>query len=247
MKYFPLQFLLFLLFAKAFCATPVTHVYLAEKWMNSITPFEGNQRSAFIGGNIFPDIRYMGELSRCETHELNLTLEDVYSSKTPFQTGTRLHAYVDERREALVIKWGIYSLIKEVAHGHEQTLLKLIEDELLYDRISSSEAMRDVSVVLQDELDTGMCSEMLHKWHSSLARYFSCRPSTILIILAKTEKPFLGISAETVKIWSVALPQLIKNQDLIDYVTSLDEEFTKDFQQFKDSLGEEKEKTRRAR
>jgi hypothetical protein len=114
-------------------AAPVTHVLLAEKWIEYKEHYNKKEKRAFILGTLFPDIRYLGVVTRNKTHEFELTISDLEKKQSPFIKGKRLHAWVDETREALVVKWNIYSKLKSIKdQKYKATFLKLLEDEILY-------------------------------------------------------------------------------------------------------------------
>jgi hypothetical protein len=227
------EFFLVVLFffgIQTFAAAPITHVFLAEKWMEVNCMFDEEQKMAFIAGNLFPDIQYLGEISRENTHEKNVTLNDINASSSPFLAGTRLHSYVDEMREALVVECQIYSYVSDVAEGHMATLLKLVEDEILFDRIASLSLSTSFSNVFEEELTKGVSAKTVQKWHQFLILYFSLRPSQLLEKLVKSNQPFLNIPSQTIKLWSHILPQLAQKEELINYVEKLEEAFLNNFQ-----------------
>lgn len=219
-------------------ASPVTHVVIADNWMETVRPFHGKHRDAFISGNLFPDIRYLGEVSRDSTHEADVTLEDVLQSPSPFLAGTRLHSWLDETREALVVKWGIYSHVEKYAEGHMTTLLKMVEDEILFHRLSPPRMMWNILHISEEERETGISKSSLAKWHWFLSMYFSCRPSTQMKILANRNTAYLNIPAATVKKWSKVIPYLAQKQELLDYVEALESAVAEQFTAFREDVSE---------
>ena len=206
----------------SYSAGPVTHLFFAEKWIEQFGSLEEPARYEFLSGNLFPDIRYLGIVTRIETHEANLTLEDVHSSSTPFLTGTRLHSYVDEKRDALVETSGIYAWIAPYAQGHEVVLLKLLEDEILYDRIETLLAKLQVYRISEPERFTGIPDKVLEKWHFFLYYYLSRRPTQVLREFAEEDQVFLGIPANLLAGWSDAMQQLAQQPEVLDYMQTLE-------------------------
>jgi len=227
----PILFLLFTLaqVCVAEAAGPVTHIYLAGKWAQFLGIPAKQQQIDFLAGNLFPDIRYMGEICRHETHEPNLSLEDVKKSPTPFRMGMRLHAYIDEKREELVELWGIYSHVEAFAEGHKATLLKLVEDEILYEKMSIPPIMQALAVIPEEELAFGLSPQSLQAWHEFLLQYLSLRPSQLLEQLAMQNRPLFDVPPQTVKLWSKELPKLAAEQVLREYVNCLVESFIHTF------------------
>jgi hypothetical protein len=220
-----------LLAVQGFAAGPITHIYLADRWVESGATYKNEEMREFIIGNLFPDIRYLGEISREDTHEEGVTLDDIDNSNSPFLAGKRLHAYVDVFREACVEKWGVYNLVREFSHGHNANFLKLIEDEILYDRIWPEFIIACLDELVEDEVATGVSTDCLLLWHLGLQTYFAQRPSQMLAQLAETGKGLYGMSPQTIAEWSELLPILAQQEELIQYVDDLSLQFNFAFHQ----------------
>ena len=227
-----------LLYASLQAASPVTHIVMAQKWMEIVRPFHGEHKNAFYSGNLFPDIRYLGTVSRESTHEEGVTLEYVLESPSPFWAGTRLHAWIDDTRESLVVEWDVYRHIEKYAEGHKATLLKMVEDEILYDRLSRRHMMWDIAHIADDEWRAGISRKTLIKWHLFLTLYFSCRPSRQLSLLAKERKSYLNVPAKTVKRWSKVIPYLAQQTELQEYVERLEDTISAYFEDLKERVSD---------
>lgn len=217
-----------LITSKGYSAGPVTHVFLANEWLDDIS-LTSHEKSVFILGTLFPDIRYLGEVSRDETHEEGLTLDDLLNSPSLFSEGMRLHAFIDEMREKLVVQWGIYDLVNEFARGHLSTILKLVEDEILYCRILPNEVLDALQITAEEEMQGKVSAGTIQNWHKFLSLYFSKRPSDVLKHLSKTNQGFLNVPPETVKLWAEVVPMLSKKKELTDYVDRLAKSFSEVF------------------
>lgn len=213
-----LIFLLLVFSSTSFAAGPITHIYFADKCLEFI---DINDRTLFNQGNLFPDIRYLGSITREATHEPNVTFEDVVCASSPFQSGTRLHALLDGLREAYVVETGIYAALAEVDRGYSAALLKLIEDELLYDEISSDLVIRQLEQISEEELATGISAETLQLWHWILTQYFKFRPKVLLKKLARLNQPFFHVPAETILFWSEIFPSLVEDPRFIEHVEGI--------------------------
>lgn len=213
-------------------AAPITHLYLAHQWQENFCLFQGEDLGAFLLGNLFPDIRYLGEVSRERTHETHVTLEKILLSQSPFLAGMRLHALVDEQREVLVVKWNVYEEIKEEEAVYQATLLKLIEDEILYHQVNVKFIKTQLENVLEEELAKGSSYASVQQWHKFLYHYLSLPPSQLLIHLAAQDKGFFNIPAETIKRWSQRLPYLSQKPELVSYVSDLSAFFSESFQAY---------------
>lgn len=219
-----MRFILFLLPCLLNAAAPLTHLVLAQEFLKQ-TPFlQEAEIKPFLVGNVFPDIRYLGEISREETHEKEITLDDIFNAPSPFIAGMRLHALVDVFREDMVVYWNIYDLIE--GESHPATLLKLIEDEILYEMVETQNFIPLFDEILTDELAWKVSLLTHHKWHYFLQRYLGKKPSQILVDLAERDMPYFNIPAETIRVWSTLVPQLAENEDLRNYVKVLMETFS---------------------
>jgi hypothetical protein len=229
---YTLCFVFFTMMDSLSAAAPLTHLYFANKWQEIVYSFEGEDQTAFHLGNLFPDIRYLGEVSREMTHEANVTLESIFSSPSPFVAGTRLHAFVDEEREALVVKWKIYDIIIDWAEGQQATLLKLIEDEILFHHVDLTIIRQEMDRILEEELATGSTYSTVQKWHAFLKQYLSLPPSQLLAQLAQQKRGYFQIPPETICHWSQILPYLAQKTELLDYVDQLSKKFSEQFDSF---------------
>lgn len=220
MKYFIL--ILCIIFPTlTYSAGPITHVYLAEQWLIYSTPQTPQQHSSFIVGTLFPDIRYLGVLSRKQTHPVGLTFDDIIKSPTPFVAGARFHALIDEKREDYVVKNNIYQYIKSLGQGHDATLLKLVEDEILFDRINRAHVLQDLKEITEDEKAWNVPLKDLEEWHFILEQYFTMRPSYMLFYLAETGRPMFDVPNDVVKHWSIHFHALVQQKELQDYVFNM--------------------------
>ncbi len=88
-------------------AAPIAHIFLAVQML--LGPLQGlfNEQE-FILGTSFPDIRYLKVVQRADTHFTHVTLQDVLQEKSSFKAGMIFHSFVDEQREAYVVKNHFY-------------------------------------------------------------------------------------------------------------------------------------------
>ncbi len=211
-------------------AAPLTHLVLAEKFLEKLASSNEIEEQPFIVGNMFPDIRCLGEISREETHEVGVTVEEVVRSPSSFVAGVRLHSLVDEVRENLVVKWKIYDCIEQFEEKHKATLLKLIEDEILYDQTNPEYFAHFLDIILEEEMSMGIPLKTHQTWHLYLQRYLSQKPSELLSALSETHRGFLDIPPSTIQMWSNLLPKLSEQEYLQNYVDDLLSHFSEIFQ-----------------
>lgn len=212
---------------QVWAAAPVTHAVLAEKWIAMHENYNDEQKRSFILGTLFPDIRYLGIVTRNQTHEKGITLQKLLETQSEFNKGKRLHAFVDKARENLVVKWKIYHRLKNVPGHRKATFLKLVEDEILFNRKDWNEIRRFLSFLHPEEKAFGIKDEHLRKWHTNQLRAFRAPPSLYLKYLAMFGMGFAHVSPEITGIWSKLLPEYAKDPAMQEYVDNLLKEFDK--------------------
>lgn len=126
-------------------------------------------------GTLFPDIRHLGVVSRHQTHVGDVSLLSLVG-KNDFQTGMRVHAWVDATREKFLREKNIKEYLPW--HPFVPHALKLAEDEVLYDHFDDWNLVhRALNTVHDDELYYVNEKEQVHKWHTILQDYFKEKPT----------------------------------------------------------------------
>lgn len=198
-------------------AAPITHLYFAEKWLEQHPPLDEEAQKEFIVGTLFPDIRYLGGVSRAETHCKGVTLEEVRSTEDPFLAGLLLHSYLDFIRESIAQKMGAYLAVSHLATGQSATyLLKLLEDAWFYSRTNRSFAFSALDEIYEQECKIDGFVRV-YAWHILLQNYISSSP-----------KDFLDSSQcscfyyETAQLWAEHFDDLLQKPELRSYFHSLE-------------------------
>src|SRR3989344_103009 len=154
-------------------AAPITHIVLAEKVFSN--HFQNLSKDKFLIGTSFPDIRYLRVIKREQTHPKDIILSDIKSADS-FNGGLLFHVLVDRVRENYMQKNDIYSLMP--ASKLITQTLKLLEDELFYDRLNNWSLIGSYfDKVLSEELEYPIKEEDVLKWHKLLQHYYSERPN----------------------------------------------------------------------
>ncbi|OGZ32620.1 MAG: hypothetical protein A2V69_00870 [Candidatus Portnoybacteria bacterium RBG_13_40_8] len=156
-------------------AAPITHMVLTEKVFDKF--FSDKKRKDFYIGTVFSDIGYLGVVDRQSTHFplQELKLEDVKKEQNSFTAGLKFHSLVDDIRERFIESKNLYSLIPE--SKYKTQILKLLEDELYYDKISNwDEFIKFLEDILPEERSFNIKEDDIKKWHNILQNYFSRKP-----------------------------------------------------------------------
>lgn len=159
-------------------ATPITHILLADKVFNKY--FSDKDKGSFYRGTSFPDIRYLGEIKRSETHFEDVTLFEI-KKESSFFAGFKFHSLVDKIRERFIGEQKLYSFLPPLKYL--RLGVKLIEDKILYSEIKNWDNIRNYfNSFSKEEFSFGVSRIGVEKWHDLLKSYFSQKPKTESII-----------------------------------------------------------------
>ncbi len=153
-------------------AGPITHIVLTEKiFKKELMNFNVED---FIVGTSFPDIRYLGTISREKTH-LDITKIGELEGNNSFSAGMKFHSLVDKIRENFVLSRNIYSYCPKSEYITQA--LKFAEDKMLYEKIADwTNYQKCFDNILPKELESGAGEETISRWHSFLKKYISKKP-----------------------------------------------------------------------
>ena len=210
-------FLFFCLTLSLNAAAPATHVYFAQVWLDCFHVEDLSSQQVFIAGTLFPDIRYLGTISRNATHERDVTPEKIRATHCLFGAGMRLHSLVDEVREKYVKQSSVLEHLQSIPKNVRVSFLKLLEDEILWDYVHCQQVVELLHIDYPQEIKAGVDRQVAQKWHKKLINYFGQRPSEFLKHLAAEGKGFLNANHATVVEWSKLLPQYAANPRYIKY------------------------------
>jgi len=153
-------------------AAPITHVALTDKVYKK--HFSDKDKGEFYVGTSLPDIRYLGVVERDKTHFKNLSLKDVVNNNS-FDAGLMFHSLVDEVREQFMRRNNYYSLFPKSELQTQAS--KVLEDRVLYNRVDNwSDIISYFEKVYRSEIDLGIKSSDVKRWHQLLQEYFTNKP-----------------------------------------------------------------------
>lgn len=204
-----------------YAAAPATHVYFAQIWLNDCYIHDLQSQKMFIVGTLFPDIRYLGTISREATHERGVTPEKIRTTQCLFCAGMRLHSFVDEVREKFIQKSKIMDHLHSIPKNVRVLFLKVLEDEILWDQVYCQNVVEALDINYPQEVEAGVDLITAQKWHKELINYFSQRPSEFFKLLSAEGKGFLKANHATVAKWANILPLYAKNPHYIKYTQEM--------------------------
>ena len=210
-----------------FSAGPITHLYLAARYLETHAIQEEQWTHEFLIGNLFPDIRYLGHFPRELTHPNVTHLDEIQSTVNGFEAGMKFHAWVDLAREEFVEETGIYNSVIPFAEGHQATLLKLIEEEVMADLYDGRKWSFLFDQVHAEERAFGVSDDIIQSWHTILQYTMEYRPSWLIWSCSYYKEVAFGISNSTLYNWSYLLPQFACDPLFQNHVRKLLEQLEK--------------------
>lgn len=213
-------------------ASPMTKVYLAEKWFHVVDKYTNKEKQDFILGVLIHDIGFL-EGDADVYYNPDVTLKDIYEAENPFEAGFKFHSYVKHKKEILMEKWGVSRMITGFTDGNLYLFLKLLEDEVIYDPKFFASTSGYISLISIGEILTGIEVEKLAIWHGLLYKYLSARPSQSIRFLQKENRLHQDITIDSIDLWVAAIQFFSSNDKIKNYVKDLLSEFEDSFEYFK--------------
>jgi len=139
------------------------------------------------------------------------------------------HSFVDEYRLAFVQKYGIEKHFVNVPRPLRGTLLKLLEDQILYNQYNWTTWRQSLLTIPPEEKEFGIDMQSLTQWHAALSWYFSNTPAVLLTQMGLFEKSILTLNASTVREWSQLVPYYAQKKEMIRYVQDMLKAFDNSF------------------
>jgi hypothetical protein len=156
-------------------AGEVSHVIYAARALNYIDG--AAPAPLFWAGTLFPDIMHLDVASRRRTHLEGVSLESLLGSGD-FETGMRVHAWVDQTREQFLRDIDAWAELPW--HPFVQYALELVEDEALYERFDDWNLIhRSLNRIYDEEVLFVNSRERVSTWHGILQNYFREKPDSI--------------------------------------------------------------------
>jgi hypothetical protein len=176
-------------------AAPIAHIFCALFLLNS-GAIEVNNKSDFIVGTSFPDIRYLGVINRAQTHEENITWSAVKNASTSFEQGRLLHSLLDEEREKFIVHYNLYDCVPDSRFRTQ--ILKFYEDMLLYETINNWPEIADCfDTIVSEERAYSIKENDLLLWHNLLKQYVSRNPGPYQIFLFLQQRTAFAVKHES--------------------------------------------------
>lgn len=207
-------------------AGPRLHAYLGLRWIEKYAPeFNADEKREFILGTLFPDIRYLVDMSRKQTHLDIRTMQQVEKGQSAFDKGMRFHSYVDYKRSQFYRRHKIYASTRNLPKKHRETFVKLVEDEIIYFQAKKEDwdIVKSYLMRTTKEEEDWVDKTALAKWHLGLTFYFNMAPSTLFSQIGFFNQDILIFDAETIREWGDTVKTAAEDpkyqtylQDLID-------------------------------
>ncbi len=206
---------------------PITHIVFAQRAQKQ--HFPEKELKSFLVGTSLPDIRFLGVLEREHTHKQGVLISDIVAA-TDFDAGFLFHSFLDSAEANYYLANNITKFFpKGTTYEAARDVIKLLQDELLYDEIEDWEFYSHFfDRVLQEELKVGLTRADVEKWHEMLKVLLSKKPNEEAIRLVYGEN-FINLSPSRIEQVIKGLSTSRKNKELINFSRKLYEDFDKMF------------------
>ncbi|MEO5927898.1 MAG: hypothetical protein ABIO72_04210 [Patescibacteria group bacterium] len=194
-------------------ASQATHVILAEMVFDEY--FSHFSKQKFILGTMFPDIRYLGVVTREQTHIQSSGIKQIQEEPDAFLAGMKFHNLVDLVREDFMRSKQVYTYCPEFKYVTQS--LKLLEDERYYSHINSWDGeLAYLADVVDEERRFSISDAFLEKWHEMLRDYLQAPPTDASRAAFLTELKFSPETINAMKSFVDVLRGTIEVVHIID-------------------------------
>lgn len=203
---------------------PIAHIAFASKVHKS--HFSDKDYKKFVVGSSLSDIRFLGVIEREATHKQGVMISEIVAAED-FDAGFLFHSFLDTAEANYYLANEITKFFpKGTSYEDARDVLKLLQDELLYDEIDDWEYVSHFfDRVLQEELKIGLIRSDVEKWHEMLQELISSKPTNETI--AHVYKKYIGLADERISRGIAALDMARENKELIDFSKTLYTDFDK--------------------
>lgn len=201
-----------------FNAASLLPVYLAEQFIQNCKHYRQAEKKDF---SLLPDLKDAYIVQRKHsTHPTTITLEHIKACTDALQTSKHLHCCLDETPRHLIKAWNIYASMHSFSHGYNPTLLKFIEDEIIFDYAETKTIQQLVTTSAQS---LTLPSGVLEKWYMNLSQYFSKRPIALSHQLCSIEQKVYQSASFCNKKWALHLPSLARQEIMASYIEKIND------------------------
>lgn len=223
----------FIITSSGFSLPAILKVQLAETWFKIDDHYKKKQRQEFILGALFGDIYLIQKGCQEKKIDVAITLKEVFEEKDPFTAGELFSSYVEAKRMKILSNWGVEEKIPTLGFITPSFFLKLLEDELLFSPLLSSKASSYLSAISEKELASSFSVEKLAIWHGVMYKYFSQKPSNLVLTLSQDKRFLYNLSEQQSEILRGALLFYASQDKFKNYSKELVEEIEESFEIFK--------------
>ncbi len=187
-------------------AAPITHILFTRVIAKTVS-------DDFIAGVSFPDIRYLGSISRERTHVYG---SDEIKDVTSFTSGMAFHQYIDEARGKYWKDNGIYEQLPDTPLTAQA--LKFCEDIILYesfDRWHSIVSLFQNTPTIPADYRDAIASPEMRRWYQLIAHYLNEKPDLEKIAYMMKQ---IGFEDQVIAKVEIIMKQILANADMVQAI-----------------------------
>lgn len=197
---------------------PMLQVKLAHIWFETCDKYSARERQEFVLGSLINELPHLEKSHHTSTYLEGVTLKDVFHAKTSFEAGRLYNHYLRALRKRHAERNSIYDLLHGIESEKKDFFLKLLEDELMYDRQLCIKACSYLSAISEGEILTGVKVDRLAIWHGVLYKYLGQKPSESIPLFKKDQRIKLDFTKEETEFWRAALLFFSSHKKIKEYV-----------------------------
>jgi len=197
-------------------ATELSHLFYAQKVLAKDLGFF-NKKDFFLG-TVFPDIRYLGVITREESHGQLKSFNEISEVESSFMAGVHFHTLMDYARQTFIRNNGFY---RKYENGHQYTISgKLFEDFLLFKQVENkAEIIESFLKVTKEGIGFNIEEQAIQSWFNEIAKYLEVGPNNESI---ERFLRFLGFRDEPITLILNNIEKMLSDPWLNDLITEFD-------------------------
>ena len=137
----------------------------------------------------------------------------ILNEKSPFIAGMKYHSWVDVIRDDYVLSDKIYDrLPKELSKYQQPSFLKVVEDEILLEKLNVAACCELLETIDDEELEQGVSKQDIQRWHTFLQFFFRTSPKTTVTLLSLIDNRKSHPMKEDLDLWMSLVNPVIASE-----------------------------------
>jgi len=197
-------------------ASQISHVVYGEKVKDLFLKDRVIDEKKFYIGTLFPDIRYLAQISREKTHIENPVSEALSGIENDFELGVYVHSLVDKEWVRKLHESRVFELVGRDPLTPQ--VLKFLVDQIVYPYFSDWEKVGKYLDDILDEEIVLVPEIKVRRWHDGLQFYFSSPPRREAVV--KLTK-IMNFSEDEIEAVTRKTEEFSENEQIVSVIRSI--------------------------